>query len=339
MEHRRVRARPGAGRPRAAPIAGSSCCGTAAASTTAGRCTRWPSASPTTASWRCRPTGAREAADGGRADLLGAWRHARAPRRAARPRPRLDRRGRLVAGRHRGRSAWPLHSAALGGRAGRRRAGRPGRRAPASATRSPAQPLPRRFPSGDGPLPASIWSTAHDDPLSTPDLVAGLELRLRAAGWTTRMHAVDARPRRGRRHPVRRPAASATCRRRPGGPRPRPARSPTSSCRRLLLLGRDEADRRPVGLLELGGAVVDQPVADAHRDRRHRERDDRDVGEDPLVELGDALEPQRVGQRAEDGVEARPEPRGADAGVVLRRSPAGRTRAWPASIGNGRRAA
>lgn len=80
---------------------------------------------------------------------------------------------------------------------------------------SQAAPAPRAIvliAPGDGPrvaspitgrpLPASFGPNEHgvpvtlvygeDDPLSTPDLVSGLELRLRAAGWPTSLHVVDA---------------------------------------------------------------------------------------------------------------------------------------------------
>lgn len=52
-------------------------------------------------------------------------------------------------------------------------------------------PLPAVFPPGSDRAPVTLVF-GDDDPLSTPDLVSGLELRLRAAGWATSMHAVDA---------------------------------------------------------------------------------------------------------------------------------------------------
>lgn len=51
--------------------------------------------------------------------------------------------------------------------------------------------LPTTFPSGAGRCRVELVYGEHD-PLATPDLVSGLELRLRAAGWTTALHAVDA---------------------------------------------------------------------------------------------------------------------------------------------------
>lgn len=51
--------------------------------------------------------------------------------------------------------------------------------------------LPAVFPPGADRVPVTLVF-GDDDPLSTPDLVSGLELRLRAGGWATSMHAVDA---------------------------------------------------------------------------------------------------------------------------------------------------
>lgn len=52
-------------------------------------------------------------------------------------------------------------------------------------------PLPATFPAGSHRAPITLVF-GQDDLSSTPDLVSGLELRLRAAGWTTSLHAVDA---------------------------------------------------------------------------------------------------------------------------------------------------
>lgn len=130
-----------------------------------------------------------EAADGGRADLLAAWRHAR---RLAEQHGR-DPDSIVVAGWSLGGTAalsLAAHSAALGGELGGVVLVAPGD-GPRVSDPFTAHSLPRRFPSGVDRCPVDLVY-GHDDPLSTPDLVAGLELRLRAAGWTTRMHAVDA---------------------------------------------------------------------------------------------------------------------------------------------------
>lgn len=51
--------------------------------------------------------------------------------------------------------------------------------------------LPQRFPSGAGRCRIDV-AYGERDLLATPDLVAGLELRLRSSGWSTSMHSVDA---------------------------------------------------------------------------------------------------------------------------------------------------
>lgn len=51
--------------------------------------------------------------------------------------------------------------------------------------------LPQTFASGVGRCRVDL-AYGERDPLATPDLVAGLELRLRASGWRTAMHSVDA---------------------------------------------------------------------------------------------------------------------------------------------------
>lgn len=51
--------------------------------------------------------------------------------------------------------------------------------------------LPQQFPPGSGRCRIDLAYGEHD-PLATPDLVTGLELRLRASGWDTSMHSVDA---------------------------------------------------------------------------------------------------------------------------------------------------
>lgn len=54
-----------------------------------------------------------------------------------------------------------------------------------------AAPLPQQFPPGAGRCRIDL-TYGERDPLATPDLVSGLELRLRASGWDTSMHSVDA---------------------------------------------------------------------------------------------------------------------------------------------------
>ncbi|MCW2829386.1 MAG: esterase [Aeromicrobium sp.] len=52
-------------------------------------------------------------------------------------------------------------------------------------------PLPDSLPSGAGRCRIDVIY-GEDDTITAPDLVSGLELRLRAAGWTTALHAVPA---------------------------------------------------------------------------------------------------------------------------------------------------
>lgn len=54
-----------------------------------------------------------------------------------------------------------------------------------------AAPLPQQFPPGTGRCRVDLVYGERDR-LATPDLVTGLELRLRASGWDTSMHSVDA---------------------------------------------------------------------------------------------------------------------------------------------------
>lgn len=130
-----------------------------------------------------------EAPDGGRADLLGAWRYAR----DAAEQHGHDPDSVVIAGWSLGGTAalsLAVHSASLGGEPGGIVLIAPG---DGPRVRDPfnGQALPTRFPSGTGRCPVNLVY-GHDDPLSTPDLVSGLELRLRASGWATSMHAVDA---------------------------------------------------------------------------------------------------------------------------------------------------
>ena len=51
-------------------------------------------------------------------------------------------------------------------------------------------PLPSTFPPGLGQCAVHL-AYGLDDPLATPDLVSGLELRLRASGWATSLHELS----------------------------------------------------------------------------------------------------------------------------------------------------
>jgi pimeloyl-ACP methyl ester carboxylesterase len=53
------------------------------------------------------------------------------------------------------------------------------------------QPLPTRLPDGAGRCRIDIVYGERDT-VTPPDMVCGLELRLRAAGWSTSLHALDA---------------------------------------------------------------------------------------------------------------------------------------------------
>ncbi|KAA1395679.1 hypothetical protein [Aeromicrobium ginsengisoli] len=52
-------------------------------------------------------------------------------------------------------------------------------------------PLPDPFPEAPHAGPVHVVSAMHDD-IATPELVRGLEARLRAAGWPTTWTEVDA---------------------------------------------------------------------------------------------------------------------------------------------------
>jgi len=51
--------------------------------------------------------------------------------------------------------------------------------------------LPATFTDGAGRCRIDLLYGEHDE-LATPDLVSGLELRLRAASWSTSLHSIDA---------------------------------------------------------------------------------------------------------------------------------------------------
>ena len=130
-----------------------------------------------------------ESADGGRADLLAAWHHARGLAEGHGRDPDAI----VIAGWSLGGTAalsLAVHAESLGGGLGGIVLIAPGD-GPRVSDPFNGQPLPDRFPPGAGRCPVDLVY-GHDDPLSTPDLVSGLELRLRAAGWVTSMHAVDA---------------------------------------------------------------------------------------------------------------------------------------------------
>lgn len=128
-----------------------------------------------------------EQADRGRGDLLASWGFAR----ELAVRHRLDPDQIVIAGWSLGATAaLDLVSSGVA----------PAPRAivliapgdgPRVASPITGQPLPSSFGPDQHAVPVSLVYGEHD-PLSTPDLVSGLELRLRAAGWTTSLHVVDA---------------------------------------------------------------------------------------------------------------------------------------------------
>lgn len=130
-----------------------------------------------------------EGDDGGRADLLTSLRHVR-EMAAARG---IDPSRVVVAGWSLGGTAAlsvAVHAKRLGIALGGAVLIAPG---DGSRVTDPisGSPLPATFPPGAGRCRVDLAYGEHD-PLATPDLVSGLELRLRAAGWSTSMHAVDA---------------------------------------------------------------------------------------------------------------------------------------------------
>lgn len=130
-----------------------------------------------------------ESSDGGRDDLLASWRHARELAEQHGRDPDLI----VVAGWSLGGTAalsLAVHTASLGGELGGVVLIAPGD-GPRVTDPFNGEPLPARFPPGTGRCPVHL-AYGLDDPLSTPDLVSGLELRLRASGWATSLHAVEA---------------------------------------------------------------------------------------------------------------------------------------------------
>jgi dienelactone hydrolase len=130
-----------------------------------------------------------EAQDHGRSDLLTSLRHAR---EVAAQHDR-DPDSIVVAG-------WSLGGAAAASLAvhGKRLGVGLGRAvliAPADGPQAidgiSGAPLPRTMPPGAGRCGIDVLYGEHDTS-TPPDLVSGLELRLRAAGWSTTLQAVDA---------------------------------------------------------------------------------------------------------------------------------------------------
>ncbi|KQV74807.1 hypothetical protein ASC61_07225 [Aeromicrobium sp. Root344] len=129
------------------------------------------------------------APDGGRSDLLASLEHARGVAHDA----GLDPDRLVVAG-------WSLGGTAAVGLV--RRAPSLGVGIAAIVLLSPGDgpraldpftgaPLPDPFPSAPHAGPVHVVSAAHDE-IATPQLVRGLEARLRAAGWPTTWTEVDA---------------------------------------------------------------------------------------------------------------------------------------------------
>lgn len=130
-----------------------------------------------------------EAADGGRGDLLTSLRHARDTAAAH----RLDPDDVVVAGWSLGGTA----AASLAVHAKRLGIGLGGvvLIAPADGPRVvdpiSGHPLPAVLPPGAGRCRVGVLY-GEDDTATPPDLVSGLEVRLRAAGWRTTLEAVAA---------------------------------------------------------------------------------------------------------------------------------------------------
>lgn len=130
-----------------------------------------------------------EAADGGRADLLGSLRFAR----DLAGRHGLDPDSVVIAGWSLGGTAAvsvAVHAKRLGIALDGCVVVAPGDGARVTDPISGAV-LPATFPPGAGQCRIDLVY-GERDPLATPDLVAGLELRLRSTGWETSLHAVDA---------------------------------------------------------------------------------------------------------------------------------------------------
>lgn len=128
------------------------------------------------------------AADGGRSDLLSSVRHARDTATLH----GIDPDDLVVVGWSLGGTAavsLAVHAKRLGIDLGGvvlvAPAGSPQMVDPISGSR-----LPTPLPPGEGRCRVDVvYGTA--DTVTPPDVVSGLELRLRAAGWSTSLHAVD----------------------------------------------------------------------------------------------------------------------------------------------------
>lgn len=129
-----------------------------------------------------------EAGDGGRTGLLGSVRHARET---------AERHGRdpdtlVVAGWSLGGTAaasLAVHAKRLGLGLGGAVLIAPGD-GPRAIDGISGAALPRTMPPGAGRCRIDLVY-GEDDTSATPDLVTGLELRLRTAGWSTSLHRVD----------------------------------------------------------------------------------------------------------------------------------------------------
>lgn len=129
------------------------------------------------------------APDGGRSDLLSSLEHARgvATARAIDP-DRL-----VVAGWSLGGTAavgLVMQAPALGIRVAATVLLSPGD-GPRALDPFTGEPLPAPFPAAPHAGPVHVVSATRDD-IATPDLVRGLEARLRAAGWPTTWTEVEA---------------------------------------------------------------------------------------------------------------------------------------------------
>lgn len=135
------------------------------------------------------PDWSSETPDGGRTDLLTSVRHARERATDA----GLDAGSVVVAGWSLGGTAaasLAVHAKRLGIALGGAVLIAPAD-GPGVVDGISGGPLPRRLPPGEGGCRVDVLYGEHDTS-TPPDQVSGLELRLRAAGWSTNLRAVDA---------------------------------------------------------------------------------------------------------------------------------------------------
>jgi dienelactone hydrolase len=135
------------------------------------------------------PDWSSETPDGGRTDLLTSVRHARDAATDA----GLDPERLVVAGWSLGGTAaasLAVHAKRLGIGLGGTVLIAPAD-GPGVVDGISGGPLPRTLPPGQGRWRVDVLYGEHDTS-TPPDQVSGLELRLRAAGWTTSLQAVDA---------------------------------------------------------------------------------------------------------------------------------------------------